>query len=227
MEVVDVYLGTRISSVLTLAAVLVGGLALAGCEDNVEIIRDPEVKISRGMTWAWRPVGTPETVNRDADGRPIKSRDVIATPTPAQQRLESNRDWNTVANRNKLKGAIGHALSEKGLRQVTDPGAADFLVDYHVAVRTQNATVGRVYPGYPGLVCGPYGCWSGWGWGPPEVEYQNVRFHEGTFVLDIASRDPKRLAYRAISQRELNHRVISSSLAESAVNHLLKGLKPR
>lgn len=221
------YPGTRISSALTMAAILLGGLALTGCEDNVEIIRDPEVQVSRGMTWAWRPMGNPETVERGRGGRPIKSRDVIAPPAPAQQRLESNRDWNTEANRDKLKAAIEHALADKGLKQVSDPDAADFLVDYHVAVHTEHATVGRVYPGYPGLVCGPYGCWSGWGGGPPEVEYQNVRWHEGTFVFDMALASPKKLAYRAIGQRELNHRNISSSLAENAVNHLLKGLHPK
>ena len=65
--------------------------------------------------------------------------------------MESNRDWNTEANRNQLKTAIEHALKSKGLTQVSDPATADFLVDYHVAVKTQRATVGTVYPGgYPG-----------------------------------------------------------------------------
>jgi hypothetical protein len=52
-----------------------------------------------------------------------------------------------------------------------------------------------------------------------------VRYHEGTFVLDIALRNPKKLAYRAISRKELNKRTISPYQAEEAVNHLLKGLK--
>jgi len=113
-------------------------------------------------------------------------------PQPApRQRLESNRDWNTEANRDTLKSAIAKNLQSKGLTQVTDPAVADFWVDYHVAVKTQNATVERVYPGYPGVACGPYGCWSAWGWGPPEVAFQNVRYHEGTFVIDVALREPR------------------------------------
>ncbi len=211
-----------------MAAVLLGGMALTGCNDNVEILRDPDVRVAKGMTWAWRPMAPPAAqVQRDTDTRPVVSRDVITSAPPAEQRMESNRDWNTEANRNQLKQAIERALKSKGLVQVNDPATADFLVDYHVAVKTQKATVGTVYPGgYPGAVCGPYGCWSGWGWGPPEVEYRTVRYHEGTFVIDVALRNPKKLAYRAISPKDLNNKnTITPYQAEEAVNHLLKGLK--
>jgi hypothetical protein len=212
-----------------MAAVLMGGLVLAGCDDNVEVLRDPDVKVAKGMTWAWRPVTPPvDNAKREADRRPVVSRDLISSAPAPEQHLESNRDWNTEANRNQLKEAIERALKSRGLVQVNDPATADFLVDYHLAVRTQKARVGTVYPGgYPGLACGPYGCWSGWGWGPPEVEYRTVRWHEGTFVLDIALRNPKKLAYRAISQKELNKQTITPYMAEEAVNHLLKSFKPK
>jgi uncharacterized protein DUF4136 len=207
-----------------MAAVLAAGLAASGCNDDVEVLRDPAIKVAKGMTWAWRPMGPPlaATANRDADGRPVVSRDVIGSPT---SHMESNRDWNNEANRQQLRQAIEHALKGKGLVQVNDAATADFLVDYHVAVKSQEGIVPSVYPGgYPGIVCGPYGCWSGWGWGPPEVEYRTV--HQGTFVLDLALRNPKKLAYRAISQKELNNKsTITPWQAEEAVNHLLKGLK--
>jgi hypothetical protein len=223
-----VELRKRAVSAVVMSTVLMGGLLAAGCNDNVEVIRDPQIKVNKGMTWAWRPVGPPPAPDarggRDRDGRPVTSRDVISQQAPAG--LESNRDWNTEKNRMKLQGAIERGLASKGLVKIDTPETADFLVDYHVAVKTERATVQRVYPGgYPGVVCGPYGCWSGWGWGPPEVAYQNVRWHEGTFVLDIALRDPKKLAYRAISQRELNKPQISPYQADEAVKHLLKGLK--
>lgn len=221
-------LGKRSASAVFIVAVLMGGMVLAGCDDNVEILRDPDVRIAKGMTWAWRPMTVPAPkVQQDTDTRPVVSRDVITSAPPPEQRMESNRDWNTEANRNQLKTAIEHALKSKGLTQVSDPAMADFLVDYHVAVKTQKATVGSVYPGgYPGIVCGAFGCWSGWGWGPPEVEYRTVRYHEGTFVIDLALRNPKKLAYRAISQKELNNKqTITPYQAEEAVNHLLKGLK--
>jgi Domain of unknown function (DUF4136) len=223
-----VELGKRASAGL-MATVLLGGMVLAGCDDNVEILRDPDVRVAKGMTWAWRPITPPPAPAQRPDGRPVVSRDVITSAPPPDQHLESNRDWNTEANRDQLKVAIERALKSKGLVQAADPAAADFLVDYHVAVKTQKANVGAVYPGgYPGLVCGPFGCWSGWGWGPPEVEYRTVRWSEGTFVLDIALRSPKKLAYRAISQKELKNKpTITPYQAEEAVNHLLKGFKPK
>jgi hypothetical protein len=223
-----VELGKRAVRASLMAAVLLGGVVLAGCDDNVEVLRDPDVHIAKGMTWAWRPMAPPAPQAQPANqGRPVVSRDVITPGPPPEQHMESNRDWNTEANRDQLKVAIERALKSKGLVQVGDPMTADFLVDYHVAVRTQKTTVGTAYPGgYPGLACGPYGCWSGWGWGSPEVEYRTVRWHEGTFVFDLALRNPKKLAYRAISQKELKNKpTITPYQAEEAVNHLLKGLK--
>ena len=216
-------LGKRAASAVLMAGLLAGGVFLSGCDDNsVEILRDPDIRVTKGMTWAWRPVNEPEGGRRGAEGdRGGVSRDVI-TPGAAQapqaprQRLESNRDWNTEANRDTLKAAIAKTLQKKGLAQATNPAAADFWVDYHVAVRTQEATVERVYPGW------------GWGWGPPEVGFQNVQFHEGTFVLDVALREPRKLAYRAISRKELNNKhTITPYQADQAVEHLLKGLKTK
>lgn len=201
---------------LLVAGALLAGLVLAGCNEDIEILRDPDVRLAKGMTWAWRPITPPPDAKRDEDTRPVLSRDVITQPSPTQH-LESNRDWNTEANRKQLQEAIERALKSKGLTQVKDPATADFLVDYHVAVKARKATVGQVYPGWG---------WYGWGWGPPEVEYRTVAWHDGTFVLDVALRNPRKLAYRAIGHKELNNKsTISPYQAEEAVNHLLKGLK--
>jgi hypothetical protein len=214
-----------------LAGMLLAGIVLAGCNDNVEVIRDPDIHIAKGMTWAWRPMGTPGQAKPGGNGRPVVSRDVIGNPAPVPppQHLESNRDWNTEANRKQLQLAIEQSLKSKGLVQVSDAATADFLLDYHVAVKTRTATVQSAYPGgYPGVVCGPYGCWSGWGWGAPEAEFQNVSYHVGTFVIDLTLRNPKKLAYRAISHKSLNNKTtITPYQAQEAVNNLLKSLKPK
>jgi hypothetical protein len=95
-------------------------------------------------------------------------------------------------------------------------------------MRRHNVRVERVYPSaYPGLVCGPFGCWEGWGYGPPEVSYENVRFREGTFVFDFLRREPKRLAYRAIGQEPVHHAMFSNDQVNDMVHALLKGLKPK
>jgi hypothetical protein len=114
------------------------------------------------------------------------------------------------------------------LTQVSDPAAADFLVDYHFAMRRHNVSVERIYPwGYPGLVCGPFGCWQGWGYGPAEVSYENIRFREGMFVFDFIKRNPNRLAYRAIGQETAHHATFLNDQVEDMVHAMLKGLKPK
>ena len=130
------------------------------------------------------------------------SRDVIGgRETVATENNPANE-----AVRQELRTAIERQLTAKGLTQASDPAAADFLVDYHYAMRRHNVRVERVYPGgYPGLVCGPFGCWQGWGYGPPEVSYENVRFREGTFVFDLSQRAPSKMAYRAIGLEPAHH----------------------
>jgi len=145
-------------SPLLAASVLICGLLLAGCDDHVTVIRDPDIPVHKGSTWARKPVASP----KEADRRPVVSRDVISRGETVARDPGANNE----IVRQRIRTAIEQTLSSKGLRQVSDPRDADFLVDYHVAVRRHNVTVERVYPGgYPGLVCGPYGCWESWGWG--------------------------------------------------------------
>jgi hypothetical protein len=62
------------TSSLLAAAILIWGLWLAGCDDHITVIRDPDIPVHQGNTWAWRPVAAP----KDADRRPVVSRDVIS-----------------------------------------------------------------------------------------------------------------------------------------------------
>lgn len=208
-------------SPLLAAAIVLCGLGLAGCDEHVEIIRDRDIPVLKHQTWAWRPTPARKEAKNE---RPVISRDVIGgRTTPTMEQDPANE---TV--RQELRTAIERHLTDKGLTQVSDPAAADFLVDYHFAMRRRNVTVQRVYPGgYPGLVCGPFGCWQGWGYGPPEVSYENVRFREGTFVFDLFKRDSKRLAYRAIGLEPPYRTALTHDQVDSMVHALLKGLKPR
>jgi len=107
VEVHPVELGKKVQTAVLMTAVLIGGMVLAGCNDDVEVLHDPDVKVTKGMTWAWRPMTPPAAAaTRSPDGRPVVSRDVIAPPPEQQQHLESNRDWNTEANRKQLQNAI-------------------------------------------------------------------------------------------------------------------------
>jgi hypothetical protein len=216
---------------LLLAAMgLLGGMWLAGCDERVTIVRNQDVPVLKHQTWAWRPAPARKEARESKDERPVISRDVLggrqpsATPSQAAPTPEPE----TEAVRQELRTAIERQLTEKGLVQASDPAMADFLVDYHYAMRRHRATVERVYPGaYPGLVCGPYGCWQGGGYGPPEVSFENIRFREGTFVFDLYKHTPNRLAYRAVGVEPPNRVALSHDQVNDMVHALLKGLKPK
>jgi hypothetical protein len=195
------------------------GLLAAGCDERVQITRDPDIRIAKLATWAWRPVAV-----SPRDARPVVSRDVISRRETVVHDTNTNND----IVRDRVKNAIQQALMAKGLTQISDPAAADFLVDYHFAVESHNATVQTVYGGgYPGVVCGPYRCWESWGWGPPEVGYERIRFREGTIVFDFVQQSTKQLVYRAIGEKPVNRNTFSLTQDEinGLVHHLLKDLK--
>jgi Domain of unknown function (DUF4136) len=213
---------------LLAAAVFAGALFLVGCDEYVRITRDPDLRLPRHATWAWQT--TPERPERAEarESRRVISRDVIGRGEgSARERGESVTRENDPQNevmREKVKTAIEQTLMAKGFKQVTDPGAADFVVDFHLAMQRRNVTV--AYPGaYPGLVCGPYGCWEGWG----GVGYEHIRFREGTIVIDAVQEPSNHLVYRAVGEKPVKHDLLSFSQNEvnEMVRHLLKDLKPR
>ena len=204
----------------------VGALAcavlLTGCDEYVHITRDRDAHLARHATWAWRPA--PEESSR-RDSRRVISRDDLRRGETVTR--EDNEENDIL--RGKVKSAVEHDLAEKGFRQASDPDSADFLVDFHIAVRRRNVAVERVYPGaYPGLVCGPFGCYSGWGYGPAAVGYENIRFREGTIVIDAVQNPANHLIYRAVGEKPLRRDTFSFSQDEvnGLVHHLLKDLKP-
>ena len=208
---------------LVAAAALCCSLLLAGCDDYVQITRDPDVKIHKLATWAWRPA--PEQV-KTRDSRPVVSRDVINRGEAVARDTTANNE----IVRQRVKATIEQTLTSKGLNQISDPQAADFLVDYHFAVERHDSTVRTVYPGsYPGLVCGPYGCWESWGWGPALVGYEHIRFREGTIVFDLVQQSTKHLVYRAVGERHVDYNTFSLTQDQinGLVHHLLKDLKTK
>src|SRR5215467_12272098 len=134
------------------AAAMCCGLLLAGCDDYVQITHDPDLRIRKLATWAWRPA-TEQTKERDS--RPVVSRDVISR----RETIVRDTSANNEIVRQRVRTAIEQNLASKGLTQISNPQAADFLVDYNFAVERRSATVPV---NYPGVVCGPYGCWNSW-----------------------------------------------------------------
>ncbi len=214
-------LGFRKSPLLAVS-VLFCGVLLAGCDDYVQITRVPDVPIHKLATWAWRPA-TEQTKVRDS--RPVVSRDVVSRG----ETVERDTDANSDAVRQRVKTAIEKTLVSKGLNQISDPQAADFLVDYHFAVERRNATVPVAYGGYPGVVCGPFGCWDSWGWGPAAVGYEHIRFREGTIVFDFVQQSKKHLVYRAVGEKRVHYNTFTLTQDDinGLVHHLLKDLRTK
>jgi Domain of unknown function (DUF4136) len=208
------------------AAALACACLLAGCDEYVHITRDPDVHIPHHATWAWRPAQE-ESSHRGS--RPVTSRDDIARGETVTREATRENDADNDLLRGKVKSAIERDLAANGFKEASDPAAADFLVDFHIAVRRRNMTVERVYPGaYPGLMCGPFGCYSGWGYGPAAVGYERIRFREGTIVLDVLQNSANHLVYRAVGEKPVRRDTFSFSQDEvnGLVHHLLKDLKP-
>jgi hypothetical protein len=212
----------------------------AGCDEYVQVTRDRDVLIPRNATWAWRPVVEEAAVprnnrtsdsrtgdNRNGDNRPVISRDE-PTRTPRNQPVRRGPDPNDEVVRGRVRTAIQQALMSKGLKQVSDPAAADFLVDYKFAVNRHNETVPVAYGGaYPGLVCGPFRCWESWGYGPAFVGYENIHFREGTIVFDFVQQGTRHLVYRAVGEKPVKRDAFSLTQDDinGLVHHLLKDLK--
>jgi hypothetical protein len=213
----------KMKPAMLVAAACLSGLALAACNDYVQVTRDPDVRIHKGATWAWRPQTEPVAAR---DNRRVLSRDVPNRGNTVAREPDPN--YQIVLDR--VRNAITQTLSAKGLVQVSDPAAAEFLVDYHYAMERHNETVPVAYGGaYPGLVCGPYRCWEGWGYVPAVVGYENVHFREGMIVFDLTQSATRHQVYRAIGQKPVKRDTFSLTQDEinDLVHHLLKDLKTK
>jgi uncharacterized protein DUF4136 len=213
-----------------LTAVLASGLLLAGCDEHVDVVRDHSVVIPKHATWAWRPAPPPEK-NPDKNPNPVISRDVITDDGRARTETREQGNIGRIDNetmRLAVKTDIEQDLARKGFQQVSDPAAAEFLVDYHVGIRRATETVARPV-GYPGLVCGPFGCYESyrWGyWGGPGYAYENIHYREGTIVFDFAQQGSNKVAFRAVGQRPIYRGSLSTDHIRDAVNRVLRDLKP-
>src|ERR1700731_493865 len=97
-------------SPLVAASVLICGLLLGGCDDRVDVVRDSNIPIPKGSTWAWKPVAPP----KDADRRPVLSRDVISRGETVAREPSANNE--IVHSLFRPRG--GETLSSEILRQV-------------------------------------------------------------------------------------------------------------
>src|ERR1700754_4266814 len=107
---------------LLLAAAAVFSFVAAGCDDHVQITRDPDVRIRKGASWAWAP--EPQLAAA-RDNRRVLSRDNPGREERREMVREDNPNNQIVQDR--VRQAIQQSLMSKGLMQSSDPATADFL----------------------------------------------------------------------------------------------------
>jgi len=215
---------------LAVTAIFLCGLLLVGCDERFTTFRDTTIPIPKHATWAWRPMPVAVPQN-PGDGRKVLSRDVITQEPqgngggPQRTPAIVEPDATNEVVRQQVRTAVERELARKGFTQVSDPQAADFLADYKLAVQHRDVTVVKGYGGYGGPVCGPYGCWNSWGYGPTQAHYENVRFREGTFVFDFLKRNTLQLAYRGQGQQPAHKGNFSQDDVQEMMHNLLSRLK--
>src|SRR5215475_9841702 len=216
-----------VKAVLPLA-VLAGAVVLAGCDEHIVVDRDPSVRVQHGMTWAWRPAPTARqaAAQQPDGGRRVISRDVITARGERPQRdfpqyADPSKDMVHV----RTRIAIEQTLKSKGLTEVSDPNAADFLVDYQVGIEGRRERVAVPYDS-PVLVCGYRGCWQSWGyWGPTGYAVRTVHYREGTIVFDLVRQADEKMAYRATYEKPLDWNGLDQEHVNSGVKKMLDKLK--
>jgi Domain of unknown function (DUF4136) len=212
---------SKAPSLLLAAATFLCVFVLAGCDEHVTVIRDPDIPIPMHATWAWRPAPPPPK-------NPVISRDVISRNGAAGETIARDESLETDILRRQIKKGIEQTMTSKGFVRVDDPQAADFLVDYHMGVQRHNVRVGYVEPvgAYPVVVCGYGGCWDTWRggyWGPG---YETIRYRVGTIVFDLTKQGTNRVAFRAVGYKRIDRSSFSQENVTDSVHHLLHDLKP-
>lgn len=180
-------------------------LTLAACESpggRVSVLQGDTVSVRPGSTFAWKPGVTP------GQGDPRVDNDIV---------------------RGRIQNAVNSALTAKGYREA-DASTADLLVSYHISLQnrtdTQVSTFGGMGPG--GAACGIRGCIGGFGWGmygaPMDVDVRNINYVEGTIMLDLTDRASGKLAWRATSQRRVDHGDAEQATVNAIIADMVKSL---
>src|SRR3974390_3478934 len=106
------------------AAALLSLIFVAGCDEHVTTERNPQGPIPKRGTWACRPV--------EAEPFPHDSRRVVSRDEPSQNaKLVPETEASNEIMRGQFRAAIAKSLAGKRFKEVSDPRAAAFLVDFH------------------------------------------------------------------------------------------------
>lgn len=153
---------------------------LAACQGpagDVSVLTSDTIALRPGMTYAWG-----------------------AAPNGGDARTD-----NSIVEQ-RIHTAVDQALQAKGYRPAADPGAADLIVTYHVALESRTDLQVDTFGADP-VVCGLRGCFGGWGmygYGAPDTTIREIPYVEGQLLLDLTDRATGQLAWRATSVQRVD-----------------------
>ena len=182
------------------AALLVAlALAAAGCGGlSVRTERDAAVPIPAGASYAWNP-------------------------RPVEPRLPEELDYrtNNPAIHDRVTRAVDEALAAKDFRRA-DPATADFLVEYHAAVKDVQMTVPDLRPSPigPPYLRGPLSTQGP----PPSATRQEIEYTEGILTVALVQRATAKLAFRSTGRDIVTRGDGSQEAIRELVTRLLQDL---
>ena len=130
--------------------------------------------------------------------------------------------------RDRMESAIERAMTAKGYRKA-DAATADILLAYHVGIRDGSETRVDQTPSVmaPPVMCGRFGCSSGYRWGyygAPAVSVREIQYTEGSLMVNVHDRATEKLVWRAVYDQRLTGKGGDQTTFDKAAAAALKTL---
>ncbi|QTC92253.1 DUF4136 domain-containing protein [Brevundimonas goettingensis] len=184
----------------TFAACFIASLT-TGCASTagkITVLTSDPAGLAPGSTYVW--------ASPPADARP----DPRVARVIVEQRLHT---------------AVDQALAARGYRRVTAPEDAALQVAYHAVLQDLQDTSITGFSLAGGTTCGVRGCRDGWGlYGPPRGGMNLAAYAKGTLILDVTDARTGRLAWRATSDKRVDHADATQAGLNSIAAELTRAL---
>ncbi len=88
-------------SPLLAAAAFLSVFVLAGCDEHVTVVRDPDIPVPKHATWAWRlapppsknPVISRDVISRNGGGNETVTREQNLETDILRRQIKTNQNW--------------------------------------------------------------------------------------------------------------------------------------
>jgi hypothetical protein len=171
-------------------------------------------------------LAVPAAAQAESANRPVPRHATYAwAPINAQMLNGPDARLTNPKFQGQMKSAIDHGLAKKGLKKVDGISGAQLLVAYHVGVQSKNQMRAPRHA-MPAPPCASPGCAPVWGvYGPPQADMTQVRYVEGTLIVDLMDRQNGQLVWRGTSKTRLRQNQPTDARVQQVVDELMSGLQ--